>query len=271
MSRSRVTEADLHAYADGLLSDSRRLEVEEYLAMRPDEAARVHNYRDQNAGLRALFNPVVDEQIPEHLLDAVVTPVGRSLIYRRSLQRFAASVLIAFVGGLAGWFLHGQTPDTQSALPGRATNGPMQSASLARQAAIAHVVYSPDMRRPVEIGADQEEQLVTWLSKRLGTKIRPPKLGALGYELMGGRLLPGNNGPVAQFMYGSADGQRLTLYVSHEDTAGQGAGFRFAQEGQVNVFYWIDDKFGYALSAAIDRAALAKIATAVYDQLESKQ
>ena len=51
-----------------------------------------------------------------------------------------------------------------------------QVSSLARQAAIAHVVYSPDIRHPVEIGADQESQLVTWLSNRLGTPIHPPKV-----------------------------------------------------------------------------------------------
>ena len=52
------------------------------------------------------------------------------------------------------------------------------------------MVYSPDVRRPVEVTADQEDQLVKWLSKRLGTPVSPPKLGALGYELIGGRLLP---------------------------------------------------------------------------------
>lgn len=143
-------------------------------------------------------------------------------------------------------------------------------ASLPRQAAIAHVVYSPDVRRPVEIGADQEDQLMAWLSKQLGAKIRPPKLGTLGYELIGGRLLPGASGPVAQFMYHDVTGQRLTLYVTTENTANKDTGFRFAQEGLVNVFYWIDGKFGYALSAGIDKGELARVATVVYEQLESK-
>ena len=141
---------------------------------------------------------------------------------------------------------------------------------LPRQAAIAHVVYSPDVRRPVKITADQEDQLVKWLSKRLDMTITPLKLGALGYELIGGRLLPGNSGPVAQFMYPDASGQRLTLYVSTENTVNHDAGFRFAREGPFNVFYWVDGKFGYALSAGMDRGELARVASAVYDQLEHK-
>jgi anti-sigma factor RsiW len=34
------------------------------------------------------------------------------------------------------------------------------------------------------------------------------------------------------------------------------------------MFYWIDGKFGYALSAGTNKAELARVATAVYDQLE---
>ena len=122
----------------------------------------------------------------------------------------------------------------------------------------------------LEVTADQEDQLVKWLSKRLGTPVSPPQLGALGYELIGGRLLPGNSGPVAQFMYQDASGQRLTLYVTTENATNRDTAFRFAREGQVNVFYWIDGKFGYALSAGIDKGELARVATAVYDQLEPK-
>jgi len=45
------------------------------------------------------------------------------------------------------------------------------------------------------------------------------------------------------------------------------AAFRFAQEGAVNVFYWIDGPFGYALSAQADRAELARVSAEVYRQL----
>jgi anti-sigma factor RsiW len=183
-----------------------------------------------------------------------------------------AGLLIALSGGVAGWLLHGQTELHGLAQASSARSADNRKAlALARQAAIAHVVYSPDVRHPVEIGADQEDQLVTWLSKRLGTPIRPPKLGKLGYELIGGRLLPGQSGPVAQFMYHDHADQRLTLYVSTEQSNDKDTGFRFAEEGPVNVFYWIDGKFGYALSGGSSKAELARIATAVYEQLEKSR
>ena len=70
-------------------------------------------------------------------------------------------------------------------------------------------------------------------------------------------------------MYQDSSGKRLTLYVSRRNRAEALTAFRFAKEGPVSVFYWIDRDCGYALSGEIDKAALARIATAVYRQLES--
>ncbi len=258
-----ITESDLHAYIDGFLPENRRPDIAEYLSTRPEDTDRFAMYRSQNAALRALYNPVLDEPVPARL-----SVIARNPSWH--LRRFVASVAIALVSGVTGWFLH-STSD-QGAMLVSATPQPgatQQVSSLARQAAIAHVVYSPDIRHPVEIGADQESQLVTWLSKRLGTPIHPPKLGKLGFELIGGRLLPGQTGPVAQFMYHDAAGERLTLYVSTEQSQNKDTGFKFAEQGPVNVFYWIDGKFGYALSGGIDKKTLARVANAVYEQLEN--
>lgn len=274
-----MTEADLQAFVDGLLPESRRAEIDNYLAQRPEEAERVRVYREQKRAIKVLFNPVLDEPVPARVHEAALAPRAASHAWRASrrlprwpTQRIVASVALAFVSAAAGWLGRGVL-DPSARIAQAPSAIPIQTAemaSLPQRAAIAHVVYSPDVRHPVEIGADQEDQLVTWLSKRLGTKIRPPKLSTLGYELIGGRLLPGSSGPVAQFMYHDVTGQRLTLYVSTENAINQDTGFRFAQEGPVNVFYWIDGKFGYALSAGIDKGALARVATAVYDQLDPK-
>ena len=270
MSKLPITETDLHAYVDAALPEMRRGEVDDYLAAQPEDAERVRAYLAQKQTLRALFNPVLDEPLPDNLSalaapppTSAVEPPRRPLLARWSLQRIAAGFVIALVSGLAGWMAHDRYPAAESLAR-------MSPLSLPRQAAVAHAVFSPDVRRPVEVSAEHEDQLVAWLSKRLGTPIRPPRLGAVGFELIGGRLLPGNSGPVAQFMYQDATGQRLTLYVSTENTASRDTAFRFAQEGQVNVFYWIDGKFGYALSAGIDKGKLALVATAVYDQIEHK-
>jgi anti-sigma factor RsiW len=176
-------------------------------------------------------------------------------------MRIAAAISIAVGAGLlgmaAGWSMRGQALATIAAAPD----------ALPHRAAVAHAVYAPEVRHPVEVGADQQKHLVAWLSKRLGTELKPPQLSPLGYELVGGRLLPGDGGPVAQFMYADSTGQRLTLYVSSGQKEMRETGFRFAQEGNVRVFYWIDGSFGYALSGSISKDDLGRIAQTVYDQL----
>lgn len=256
-----ITEADLHAYVDGVLPLARQAEIEAWLAARPEEAARIAAYRSQNLALHQLFDQVLDEAVPP----AIRLPARRAW-WSAAAGRGAAAVLIAFLGGVAGWLVRGNTMPEGAGQVRLATTAP--AAGLARQAAIAHVVYSPELRHPVEVGAEQEGHLVAWLSKRLGKPVHPPHLGKLGYDLIGGRLLPGQSGPVAQFMYQDVAGKRLSLYVSTEQGAAADTGFRFAQEGKVGVFYWIDGDFGYALSASAGRGELAAIATAVHAQLE---
>jgi anti-sigma factor RsiW len=76
-------------------------------------------------------------------------------------------------------------------------------------------------------------------------------------------------------MYRNDEGQRLTLYVSNEPVAAaqsdDGAAFRFAREGPINVFYWVDHGFGYAISAQADRSILSKVSTEVYAQLATSR
>lgn len=261
---STIGEADLHAYIDGQLEPDRQAEMETYLAQRPDEAQRIAAYRAQTRGLRALFAPVLLETLPPRLVQAALP---RQPWYA---QRLAAGVAIAVVSAAAAWFARGSVDGEAM----RLARAPVAQGStlpgFAQRAAVAHAVYSPEVRHPVEVNADQEQHLVTWLSKRLGAAVQAPGLQALGYALVGGRLLPGDSGPVAQFMYQDTSGQRLTLYVSHEvpklnpqaETA-----FRFGQDGKVNVFYWVDRSFGYALSGSIDKAALTRVAQEVYRQI----
>jgi anti-sigma factor RsiW len=89
-----------------------------------------------------------------------------------------------------------------------------------------------------------------------------PDLTPFGYRLMGGRLLPGNGSAAAQLMYDDASSRRLTLYV--RAAAGGETAFRFQREGDVATFAWIDQGFGFAVTAPVTREELMPIAEAVY-------
>lgn len=212
-------------------------------------------------GLHQLYDPVLDEPVPERIVAQTRAHRGR---WHAAAIAAGWVVLGLGAGAVAGWQLHawrtGVPP--QAEVPG-----------FVKRAAVAHAVYSPEVRHPVEVGADQEQHLVAWLSKRLGAPLRAPKLDDIGYFLVGGRLLPGEGvagapAPVAQFMYQNKQGTRITLYMRTSAAGSQETAFRYAAEGNVKVFYWIDRKLGYALSSAdVGTDDLLKVANAVYQQL----
>ena len=222
-----------------------------------------------------------DDLVQDTLERAWTRARRRASWFRRPALAAAAAVVLVLTAGGAGWGLRGAR---DGALLAAAT--PLSGDAFATRAAIAHAVYVPEVRRRVEVDGAHEDQLVTWLSKRLGAPMKAPHLQSLGYALEGGRLLPGERGPVAQFMYRDEAGHRLTLYVSSEQPVGAAVGlahadlrghdtpradtaFRFVSEGQVNVFTWRDGPFHYAITAAAaDRAALTRVSAEVYRQLE---
>ena len=248
-----ITEIDLHAYADGQLDDSRRVQVEAHLARDSAATERVRIWREQKRALHALYNRKLNEPVPQRLFAA-------------RMPRRHWPALVAGAIGLSfalGWV-------SQSYRTGRiaeAATAATAAASLPRRAAVAYAVYAPEVRHPVEVGADQQEHLLKWLSKRLGNDLKAPVLTPQGFDLVGGRLLPGGKGPVAQFMYQDAKGQRIALYAGLRDAEPRDTAFRFSQEDKVAVFYWIDGKLGYALSGEMERSRLLAVANAVYRQL----
>ncbi|MBC8021938.1 MAG: anti-sigma factor [Burkholderiales bacterium] len=213
-----------------------------------EEEDRVE-YADQNSLLRRQFDTVLTEPIP-----------ARMYLKRPAWLEYARAAVLVAVGIAIGLAIPLLRPAP--------ANSAIAIIPLPIRAARAHLVYSPEVRHPVEVEAKEQDHLVKWLSKRLDLKLRVPVLTSEGFELLGGRLLPGSDGPVAQFMYQDASGKRLTLYVTRPNKGDEVTAFRFAKEGPVSVFYWIDRDSGYALSGEIDKPTLARVASSVYRQLE---
>jgi anti-sigma factor RsiW len=252
-----VTDADLNAYVDGQLAQSRRAAVEDALARDPSMAARVAQAKGHNAALHDALDPWLAEAIPERLLAAATGPAkGARRTSLRWLAPYAAAAATLVLGLGLGWFAR----DVDLERAGTPT-------TFTRQAALTHVLYASDVNRPVEVWAAEEKRLVTWLSKRLGFAVNAPDLNSTGYALVGGRLVAGHQNPTALFMYENADKQRLTLQVRKQTADTGEAAFRYAIENGIGVFYWIDDSCGYALSGRIDRTQLLAVARVVYGQL----
>lgn len=251
-------DSELHALADGRLpaGDAERLRAGLDAPVREESDA----WMRQRAMLRALHGDWLERPVPDALHQAALRLQDARAERGRWLTwgGMAAGWVLAF--GL-GWGLHGRDATLAAAAP----SPPLL---FAQQAAVAHAVYQPEQRHPVEVTAAQQDHLVQWLSKRLARPLTVPHLQEQGFDLVGGRLLPGGSGARAQFMYQNAAGTRITLYLGAVDDA-QAEAFRFYGEGPVSGFYWVERGFGYALSGELPRPALQALATAVYRQLSA--
>jgi anti-sigma factor RsiW len=255
---SPVNEDDLQARIDGRLPPERAAAVDAYLAEHPEIHERWAQYAEQREALRAAFSAEPGEPIPARLRIGHL----RAAKQQRRQRRFgliAAAIGLFVLGTIGGWAARDVASDIISSGPAGIARAVLDSAIA------AHRTFSVEVRHPVEVGAGEEAHLVQWLSKRLGRRLIAPDLAELGFRLMGGRLLPGESGPAALFMYENGKGTRLTCYFLSVQVGGD-TEFQYQEQNGVGAFYWIDEGLAYAVAANADRKLLLKVAEIVYQQ-----
>lgn len=262
-----VSHDELAAYFDGQLDESTARVVASRLSQADHET--LQHWSDQRSQMRALADSIDAEPLPTHLLATAHQLTGAYRQVRRWRQwgGVAAGVFLAF--GL-GWFGRGVGYEP-TAIQAAVHTQPQQPNAFVVQASVAHATYVPEVRHPVEVAAAQRQHLAQWLTKRLARDIKVPDFSAEGFELVGGRLLPGDDGARAQFMFERPDGLRVTLYLGavKADSAGAtpaGSAFAFRSQGSTASFYWVEDGFGYALTGPLPRHELLKLSELAYAQ-----
>lgn len=256
-----VSEDELHGFVDGQLDADRLPAVVAWLQANPDDALRVAQWQTQNVQLRQHARRLELGDTPNALTQGVLRAAAgarRSAPWRQAV----AAALLLGVGLGAGYW---SAP--RGALPAPPVLA--QAPAFVREAALAHAVFVPEKRHPVEVAAADEAHLVQWLSRRLGAPLKVPSLAAQGFHLLGGRLLPGETAPRAQFMFENEQGLRVTLFVAVFG-AGQAPAatvFRSVHDSAGESFYWVEDQFGYALSGNLAASELQALAREVYAQL----
>lgn len=251
MIERNYTEELIHAYVDGQLSPDELSRFERLLVNDVELQEKVNVYKQQNALFHDAYDSILEEPIPTSITE--IRPAKKSKGY---LTKFVASVALLCIGSLIGWMMKGYE-----------TKSTIVLTNLAQTATIAHRVYTPEVKHPVEVSADQQQHLVKWLSKRMGKKISTPILDDFGFTLVGGRLLPSDTGPAAQFMYESKTGNRLTLFIRSNNSAEANTAFRYFEDKGSKAFYWIDGELGYVLVGNLGKEQLLDKANSVYHQL----
>jgi len=260
-----VTDEDIHRLVDGSLPRAEAWALEARVAMNPQTKAKLDAWRGQRAALKQLHRDLLNEPVPESMAQRA-RELAAGVAQRQQWGRFAGRAAVVLLAFTAGWAGRSVLPIG----PGTTLSTVAQARDFAHQAALAHAVFLPEVRHPVEVAAAEQAHLVQWLSKRVGRALTVPVLSDQGYQLMGGRLLPGDTAAArAQFMYQDTGGQRITLYLGALGKAesAREIAFRFADKDGIPTFYWVDQGFGYALAGQLSRAELLRLATSVHDQL----
>lgn len=268
---SPIGDDDLQALVDDRLAPERRRMVEAWLTDHPDVTARIAALCADRDALRDRLAAKAAEPIPARLRVAALKAGRRSRLARTALS--AAAALTIFAAGAASDRLvvalsprPAPMPQEVSASAEASPALPARADALAGVAEVAHRTFVVEVAHPVEVEAGREAHLMQWLSKRLGRPLAAPDLAPFGWKLMGGRLLTAGTGPAAQLMYEDGAGHRLTVWIAGGE-AGRTA-FRFRADGATSTFAWIDDGFGFAVTAPLDRDRLLAIAEAVHHRLD---
>jgi len=253
-----ISDEDIQAYIDNQLDGTRVSEVEKAISNDETVLQRYHQYLKINEGLFELAHQDDKGNLPENLLRAAMG-------YRRRKNHYGRVASLLLLGGIVGFisgiFTH-STQLQQQQLADVYTH-------LVQPASFAHTVFAPEVKHPVEVSVEQEAHLVAWLSKRLKSDLKAPHLGAAGYALIGGRLLPSTNRMAAQFMYENKHNNRITLYIRGGIEDNQQSAFKYSTSGALQILYWVDGSKGYVLSGELDKSTLLQLGELVYQQLEN--
>jgi len=248
-----VTEDELHAYVDNELPAERSQAVQAWLASHPEDAERISAWRALGNKLQQRYGDVADEPVPQRL-DLDRLGARRS----RWMWGAVAAALLAFIaGGSAGWMAHDAWAIEIS-----------PTEALRDEAITAHKLYTGEVRHPVEVGSGEEAHLLSWLSRRVGTTLRTPDLTKYDLKLLGGRLLPGISAPAALFMYETASGERVTLYCTPLKAPTTTLIYR--ETDDTASVQWVHDDYGWVVSGPMNKDTLKLVATAAYEQLETR-
>jgi len=259
----------LSAWLDNELTSEQRTEVDAWLREHPEDLARVRLWAADRDAVRARLEPSLGDAVPTRLEQVVWNHAPATT--STSWLRWAAAVAVFVLGAAAGAGITWRLLDEDVS--------PVSGLGWENRALVAHAVYVPEVRHPVEVSvhgatpqdsAAQEEHLARWLTKRIDRPVKLFDLRAQGYELVGGRLLPDSRGPCAQLMYqktGEASPQRVTVYLRKPDSATPAA-FRYERRGELGMFYWVEGSTGYALVGSVPRDELLALAEAIYKQVQ---
>lgn len=251
---TQIGENELLAYVDGQLDANEQAQIEAFLVDHPEKADEVAEWQRQSSAIGTLYDHIAKESVPTrlnpHAIAARTRPANDNSLWRM----VAAAVIVLAIGSGIGWFGRGYE-DRGGAADGFIT------AAIA-----AHELFAVQKAHAVEVPADQAGHLGAWLTDTLDRRLALPNLSNKGYALLGGRILPAASSAAAQIMYETAEGKRISLYLTPRGANDPGDN-HYAEVASLDALYWANDAVTCTIVGDLSRAEMEDIASQVFRAL----
>ena len=256
-----VTEDDLQAYVDGLLSPESAARVAAYLSACPQERARLDAYRRQNVLMHRLFDWHA-HQPEDARIEALVRRYSirqRRLRRGEAVLRIAAVLAVVVLSGGIGWM--GASEFAERDKP---------RAAFIQQAAAAH-----DTIGAVDVSAgnfaapgDGHVKLPPATSTRhAAMPDKAPDFRKNGFDLVGGRVVTTDDGPALHFLYKDATGGRVTLFIGLRPPDGE-TGQTLVEDDGLVMIHRQGETIAYSLIGDVGWPTLFSLAERVTGMLD---
>lgn len=130
------------------------------------------------------------------------------------------------------------------------------------QAAMLHDVLGSGAVERIDVSADGIESSLDWMSAQMQRKIESPKLDEMGWRVVSGHLVRGDDGPLATFTYETGDNSQITVIMSAHPDEQPDYPFQVRSVSGTSVAYWTRDGVDYAVTGEQDVSRLVSLARA---------
>ena len=270
----------LVAYLDGELDASVRAEVEAWLRNDAEGRELVAGLAESARLLRAAFDPVLHEPVPDRLIAAArgetaapVVDMAAERAKRTSQRRgglpwvqwaAAAGVAGLLIGGGVGFFLAGPSVSNQQAANLAASNWIDNIAGYHK----LFVSAGPDDLALVDVPASDGDAARKSVQK-LPSDFRLPNLQPWGLQFQGARFLFIEGQPGTQLFYTTDNKALGPVTVVVANTTRPDLAPAFDRRGNLNVISWRHHGHTYALVGAADLGYLWNISNDIAYQLDA--
>ncbi len=281
------SDETLIAYLDGELAGAERLAVAQALAEDDALRARAQRLHDSTRLIRAAYDAVLREPVPERLIAAARAKESDALIRRvvAQLGRWrdmmgerawwigapaAASLAGIVLGAGLGYFVASQQGVTLAAQQA-ALNGNLTAANWLDNIAGYHKLFinaGPDDRQLMDVPADGNTDALR-KAGQLPSDFHLPDLKPWGLAFQGARFLVVEGQPATQLFY-TTDNQALgPLTVVVASSSKPDLAPTFDRRGDLNLLYWRHHGHEYALVGTADIGYLWNISNDIAWQLDA--